>query len=52
MPCRVRSSSASGKAGMIHVGIGKASLSEGDLKENFTALRQDRHHGGRRRLTP
>jgi large subunit ribosomal protein L1 len=26
------------KAGIIHAGIGKASFSEGDLKENFTAL--------------
>ena len=26
------------KAGIVHAGIGKASFSEGDLKENFTAL--------------
>src|SRR6185369_1731207 len=26
------------KAGIIHAGIGKASFSEGDLKENFTAF--------------
>src|SRR5918996_2951857 len=26
------------KAGIIHAGIGKASFSEGDLKENFTAI--------------
>jgi large subunit ribosomal protein L1 len=26
------------KAGIVHAGIGKASFSEGDLKENFTAF--------------
>jgi large subunit ribosomal protein L1 len=26
------------KAGIVHAGIGKASFSEADLKENFTAL--------------
>jgi large subunit ribosomal protein L1 len=26
------------KAGIIHAGIGKASFTEGDLKENFTAF--------------
>jgi len=26
------------KAGIIHAGIGKASFSEGDLKENFNAF--------------
>jgi large subunit ribosomal protein L1 len=26
------------KAGIIHAGIGKASFSEGDLKENFAAF--------------